>query len=62
MTGKGTMVREKPLDALAINAVFEIGTLIFPTASCDGQASITYRSMIPKPINLATGHPMTEGV
>ncbi|ETI62798.1 hypothetical protein C100_16325 [Sphingobium sp. C100] len=25
MTGEGTMVRDKPLDALAINAVFEIG-------------------------------------
>jgi len=25
VTGEGTMVRDKPLDALAINAVFEIG-------------------------------------
>ncbi|MBB3957720.1 hypothetical protein GGR38_004695 [Novosphingobium sediminicola] len=62
MTGKETSVREVPLDALAINAVFEIGTLTFPTASCDGQASTTDKSMIPKPIYLAPKHPMTEAV
>ena len=56
------MVRDKPLDALAINAVFEIGYPDFPTASCDGRAPITDRSMNPKPIYLAAEHPMTEGV
>ncbi|MCW1988451.1 UNVERIFIED_ORG: hypothetical protein M2348_004236 [Sphingomonas sp. R1F5B] len=56
------MVRDKPLDALAINAVFEIGTLILPTASCDDHAPITDRSMNAEPINLAAGHPMTEGI
>ncbi|QSR19294.1 hypothetical protein [Novosphingobium sp. KA1] len=47
---QGMMVREMPQDALAINAVFEIDTLIFPPASCDDQASIKDRSMILKPI------------
>jgi len=35
MTGTGTLVRVKPLNALAINAVFEIGCPDLPTASCD---------------------------
>lgn len=56
------MVRDKPLDALAINAVFEIGTLILPAASFDDDAPITDRSMNPEPRNLAARHSMTKGV
>jgi hypothetical protein len=56
------MVRDKPLDALAINAVFEIGTLILPAASFDDDAPITDRSMNPEPLNLAARHSMTKGV
>jgi hypothetical protein len=37
-TGAGTTVREKPLDTLAIYAVFEMGFPDLLTASCDDRS------------------------
>ena len=50
MTGTGTLVRVKPLDALAINAVFEIGCPDLPTASCDDLRVDHGQKHDPKPV------------